>query len=120
MSAQAERRRYRRVNREFDVRLAREIKDNEFKDMAIDLAHSINLSANGILVHVREPLRLREIVRVTFLKPDTFEFFEGLARVVRVHKRGDNSYEAGLCFFNLSTTEMMRLDYYIQMCAKKK
>jgi len=113
---QEERRRYRRVENEFNVRIARELKSNEFKDLVIDTAKSINVSASGISVNILERLDIREIVRVTFLKPNTFEFFEGLARVMRIEDKKDGSYTAGMHFFNLSTSEMNNLDYYLGLC----
>lgn len=118
MTVQGERRRYRRIENDFNVRIAREIKSNEFKDLVIDTAKSINVSASGMSVHVCERLDLRELVRVTFLKPNTFEFFEGLARVMRVEERKGNTYTVGLHFFNLSTSEMNNLDYYISLCGE--
>jgi c-di-GMP-binding flagellar brake protein YcgR len=118
MTQNDERRRYQRVTGQFNVRVAREIKDNQFRDMAIDVANSVNISAGGMLIHIREHLDLREIVRVTFLKPNTFEFFESLARVIRLEENKDKTFTVGLHFFNLSTSEMTNLEYYIGMCDK--
>ncbi|MBN2161078.1 MAG: PilZ domain-containing protein [Spirochaetes bacterium] len=112
-----ERRKYRRVSDQFNVRVAREVRTNEFKDMAIDVAKSVNISASGMLMHLKEDhLKAKDIIRVTFLKPNTFEFFEGLARVIRVDENKDKTYHVGVHFFNLSTSEMNKLDYYIRMC----
>ena len=83
-----------------------------------DKVEIINISANGILINLKEQLKQSEIVRVTFLKPNTFEFFEGLARVIRVDENKDKSFMVGVHFFNLSTSEMNKLDYYIGMCDK--
>jgi hypothetical protein len=118
MTTNEERRRYRRVVGEFNVRVAREIKTNEFKDMAIDIAKSLNVSGSGMLLNVKEHLHAHEILRVTFLKPNTFEFFEGLARVIRIDENKDHSFTVGLNFFNLSTSEMNNLDYYLGLCDK--
>ena len=117
MINQDDRRRYNRIDDQFNVRVAREVKNDGFKDMAIDIAQSVNVSASGMLLHIREPLKLKEIVRVTFLKPNTFEFFEGLARVIRVEEDKNKSYLVGMNFFNLSTVELKKLDYYLTLCA---
>lgn len=116
MDLKEERRHYNRINNQFNVRIARELKDNEFKDMAIDVAKSVNISATGMLLNIKEPLEIKEIVRITFLKPNTFEFFESLARIVRIEENGDSTYKVGLNFFNLSTVEIKQLDYYLSMC----
>jgi c-di-GMP-binding flagellar brake protein YcgR len=118
VTTQEDRRRYHRIENDFNVRIAREIKSNEFKDMVIDTAKSINISASGLSMHLKERLEPRELVRVTFLKPNTFEFFEGLARVVRVEEKKEETYTVALHFFNLSTTEMSNLDYYLGLCKK--
>lgn len=116
MTASEERRRYHRVENDFNVRIAREVRVNQFKDLVIDTGRSINVSASGMSVRIRERLDPRELVRVTFLKPNTFEFFEGLARVIRVEEKKDSTFTVGLHFFNLSTSEMNNLDYYISLC----
>ncbi len=116
VTASEERRRYHRVENDFNVRIAREVRANQFKDLVIDTGRSINVSASGMSVHIRERLDPRELVRVTFLKPNTFEFFEGLARVIRVEEKKDSTFTVGLHFFNLSTSEMNNLDYYISLC----
>ena len=111
-----ERRNYNRLDEEFNVRVAKEVKDNQFMDMPIDIAKSVNISASGLCLFVKGEVKERDILRITFLKPNTFEFFEGLARVERVIKNKSDSYEVGLSFFNLSTSEMKHLDYYISLC----
>lgn len=116
VTATEERRRYHRVENDFNVRIAREVRVNQFKDLVIDTGRSINVSASGMSVRIRERLDPRELVRVTFLKPNTFEFFEGLARVIRVEEKKDRTFTVGLHFFNLSTSEMNNLDYYISLC----
>lgn len=119
MTNQDDRRRFNRIDDQFNVRIAREIKNDGFRDMAIDVARSVNISGSGMLLHLREPLETKEIVRVTFLKPNTFEFFEGLARVIRVDEDKNKSYLVGISFFNLSTVELKKLDYYLNLCLKE-
>lgn len=115
MGADADRREYRRVHNEFNVRIARQVGDRQFRDMIIDMAIAVNISAGGLLVAVKESLDLDEKVRVTFLKPNTFEFFEGMAQVMRCEKRHDGAYLIGLQFIELSVAEKKRLNYYITL-----
>jgi c-di-GMP-binding flagellar brake protein YcgR len=120
VTLQDERRQYRRVEGQFNVRVAREVNTNTFKDMMIEVAKSVNISANGILIHTKERLEMQEILSVTFLKPNTFEFFEGFGKVVRVEKNKEEAYMVGLHFFNLSTSEINNLNYYINLPVKEK
>jgi len=117
---QEERRQYRRVAGQFNVRVAREINADEFKNMMLDVAKSVNISANGILIHTKESLAMQEIISVMFLKPNTFEFFEGFGRVVRVEENKYKAYMVGLHFFNLSTSEINNLNYYLSMPEKEE
>ncbi len=113
--SQEERRLYRRVENQVNVRLARENNAGELRDVMIDVAKSINISANGMLIHTKERLAMQEIINVMFLKPNSFEFFEGLGRVVRVEKNNNNAFMVGLYFFDLAPSEQNNLNYYLSM-----
>jgi c-di-GMP-binding flagellar brake protein YcgR len=115
VTSQEERRLYRRVENQVNVRLAREDNANELKDVMIDVAKSVNISANGMLIHTKERLSMQEVISVMFLKPNSFEFFEGLGRVVRVETNNNNAFMVGLHFFNLSPSELNNLNYYLNM-----
>ena len=118
VTSQDERRLYRRVESQVNVRLAREY--DELRDTMIDVAKSVNISANGMLIHTKERLAMQEIISVMFLKPNSFEFFEGLGRVVRVEKNNNNAFMVGLHFFNLSPSELNNLNYYLSMRNSKE
>jgi PilZ domain. len=120
VTLQEERRQYRRVEGQFNVRVAREVNADEFEYMMIDVAKSVNISANGMLIHTKEQLAMQEIISVVFLKPNTFEFFGGLGRVVRVEESKDKAYMVGLYFFNLSTSEINNLNYYLSIHEKEE
>ena len=113
MTPQEERRLYRRFENRINVRLARQDSASEIRDVMIDVAKSVNISANGMLIHTREPLAMQEIINVMFLKPNSFEFFEGFGRVVRVEEHTNNAYVVGLHFFDLSSSEIHDLNYYL-------
>jgi hypothetical protein len=114
VTSQEERRLYQRVESRINVRLARQDNASEIKDVMIDVAKSVNISANGMLIHTKERLAMEEIISVMFLKPNSFEFFEGLGRVVRVEENTNDAYMAGLHFFNLSSSEINNLNYYLR------
>jgi c-di-GMP-binding flagellar brake protein YcgR len=113
---ESDRREYIRVKNEFNVRVARELTNETFRDLIFVSGTSIDVSASGILFTVSELLQNDDVIRVTFLKPNTFEFFEGLARVVRVDKETNDKYSVAVSFFNLTGPEKKQLDYYVTLC----
>ena len=110
-----ERRLYRRVADEFNVRVVRELKTGEYHEAPTHIAKSINISGGGILVALGEKLDEHEIVRVTFLTPNTFEFFEGRARVLRIEEEEEAGCRAALKFVSASAAEMRKLDFQISL-----
>ena len=112
----SEKRSYKRVTNQFNVRIAKEISFNLFKDILLNKAESINISAAGILVHIKEIMEKGQHVRITFLQPNTFEFFEGKGEVVRIDADLNEGYIAAINFIELSDADLRRLDYYITLC----
>src|SRR4030042_4518723 len=91
VTPQEERRLYRRFENRINVRLARQDSASEIRDVMIDVAKSGNISANGMLIHTREPLAMQEIFSVMFFKPYSFEFFEGLGGVRGAEEKENNT-----------------------------
>jgi c-di-GMP-binding flagellar brake protein YcgR len=111
-----ERRKYKRIDNTFNVRIALSNDPSGYRDIKIDVAKSINISAGGLLLNASEKIGLGEKIRVTFLKPNTFEFFEGFGKVVRSDDTADGSFLIGIDFIDLNDQEKMKLDYYITLC----
>lgn len=110
-----ERRLYGRVPDEFNVRVVRELKADGYNDVPVHIAKSVNISGGGIYIAIDEILNEQEIVRVTFLAPNTFELFEGRARVLRVKERRGTGCFAGLKFVSASAADMKKLDLQISL-----
>lgn len=108
-----ERRLFMRVADEFNVRVVRESKANGCHDVPAHIAKSVNISGGGMCIAIDEMLNDQEIVRVTFLAPNTFELFEGRARVLRVKGREGMGCFAGLKFVSASAADMKKLDLQI-------
>lgn len=107
-----EKRRYKRVRSDFNVRLK---KADPYKPViSMTTAKALNISASGVLFKQNSPAEIGSIVNVKFLKPNSFDFFEGDARVVRV-EAGDNEgvYEIGIQFIGLTELDEKKLDYYL-------
>ena len=113
-----ERRDYIRVHDEFNVRVAKKKKKEKYQELEIDIAKSINISASGILLSIKTVIEMGDIIRVTFLKPNSFDFFEGFAKVMRIEDNSNDSgpsYSIGLNFFDLSEFDKKKLNYYITL-----
>ncbi len=105
-----ERRRYKRVKGDFNVRI--KIEEDDY--LKINQGKSINVSAGGILVQYDKPIELGKIINVRFLRPNSFEFFEGNARIVRCELSSDNNdYLIGIEFIGLSNGDLKKLDFFL-------
>ena len=113
-----ERRKYRRAKGSFNVKVdtdrdVREIDSYSFS-YSFKIGKSINISAGGVLFRYDTLVRLGTIIRVTFLKPNSFELFQGRAKVVRTEIDPDSqTYNIGIVFVGLNKSDAEDLNYYI-------
>ncbi len=115
MSNEKERRLYARAPEEFNVRVVRELKKDEYHEAPAHVVRTVNISGGGMLIAMDSRLEEREIVRISFLTPNTFELFEGRARVIRLEDRPEQGSRAGLKFVSISAAGMRKLDYHISL-----
>ncbi len=105
-------RKYKRIKSDFDVRVIIPGKGKIHK--GITTGKTKNVSATGVLFHNDIILDIGAIINVKFLKPNSFDFFDGEAKVVRVEIPADGKgYEIGVQFINLTPEYEKKLDYYI-------
>jgi hypothetical protein len=109
---------YVRVNNEFSVRLVKKGDPGSNSSQEIKTSKAINVSAGGLLINTDEKLDVDAILNITFLKPNTFDFFRGVGKVVRVEEDTDKTYKVAVAFINLSAEDMRMLDYYIKLGEK--
>lgn len=107
-----EKRRYKRIKSEFGVKVdVNKVIEKSLSDIS---GQSIDISANGVLFRYKKPLELGSIINIKFLKPNSFDFFQSNAKVVRVElTKENNEYDIGVTFQNLSTEEERKLNYCI-------
>ncbi len=105
-----ERRRYQRVTQNVNVRLLSI--SHSTSDMWT--GNSINMSASGILLRIDKQIPVGETVMLKFIKPNTFEFFEGTGVVVRSEKETDNTYVHGIDFLDLKEKDYVEMDFLVQ------
>ena len=109
-----ERRKYKRVKKEIDVRII--LESDTINLDSVKKVRSKDIGAGGILLQYNNALDLEALVDVSFLKPNSFDFFQGRARVVRVEINPDNeTYEVGVEFLDLTDSDMERLNYYLTL-----
>jgi c-di-GMP-binding flagellar brake protein YcgR len=104
----SERRKFKRINSDLEVKIK-----NKNKNI-IDQGQSVNMSACGILIQYNKSLEIGALINVKLLKPNTKEFFDSNAEVVRVELNPDNkTYDIGLQFLNLTKDAENKLDEYL-------
>ena len=54
-----------------------------------------------MLIHAAERINTGTMLNITFMKPNTFEFFKGVGKVVRVDDNGDGNYKIAINFIDL-------------------
>ncbi|MCP4110674.1 MAG: PilZ domain-containing protein [Desulfobacteraceae bacterium] len=109
----SEKRRYQRVAKNVNVRLLSISHKTPFStDMWT--GNSINMSASGILLKTDKQISVGETVMLKFIKPNTFEFFEGIGVVVRSEKESDNVYVHGIDFLDLKEKDYAEMDFLVQ------
>jgi c-di-GMP-binding flagellar brake protein YcgR len=106
---------YTRVNNEFNVRIVVENKKNRKAATEINTSKSINISATGLLITCNEKLDVGTILHITFMRPNSYDFFKGSGKVVRVEEESDGSYKTGIHFMDLSPQDVKTLDYYLHL-----
>ena len=105
-----ERRNYRRIKGVFNVRVKEE------DDSSLQLSHgkSIDVSAGGILFRYNKPVQIDRMINVRFLRPNSFEFFVGNAKVTRCELSPNGKYYyIGIEFIDLKEEDIKKLDYFL-------
>jgi len=109
-----ERRKYRRVKSSFNIKVDTDKHVGQIGSYPFKIGESINISAGGVLFRYDTLVRLGTIIKVTFLKPNSFELFQGRAKVVRTEIDPDSQiYNIGIVFVGLNKTDMEDLNYYV-------
>ena len=106
-------REYIRIENEFDVRITRD----DFSgtgNLVVDTGKSLNVSAGGLLIRTHDVLKIGTILRIIFMKPNSFDFFRGKGKVMRVEQEGD-IYKVGINFLDLSADDKNDLNYYLNL-----
>ena len=109
---------FKRVPEDFDVRITKADKIVKSKYVEIDVGKSINVSASGLLLNSKEHIEEGTELKIRFLKPNSFDFFESKGKVVRVQKKQDGMYDVAVNFENLTEVDKKNLDYYLTLTGK--
>ena len=105
---------YRRVKNHFNIKIDRAADNIYERPPTLTIGKSIDISASGILFRYDQIFELGEVIRVTFLKPNSFELFKGDARVVRTEiNPDDRTYDIGIVFIELNQNDANDLNYYV-------
>lgn len=107
-----ERRKYIRVKSNFNIKIDIDAKTK--RHFFSKVGKSIDISGNGVLFRYNQLVELGTIIKITFLMPGSFDFFEGKATVVRTEINPDNkTYDIGIVFIDLNEDDKDTLNYYV-------
>jgi len=107
-----ERRKYIRVKSNFNIKI--DIDAKKIRNFFSKVGKSIDISGSGVLFRYDKLVELGTIIKITFLMPNSFDFFEGKAKVVRTEINPDNkTYDIGIVFIDLNEDDEDTLNYYV-------
>lgn len=109
-----EKRRYQRIDTNLNIKLL-SISHKTLFSSDMWTGNSINMSACGVLLRTSKQIPVGETVVLKFLKPNTFEFFDGTGVVVRSEKQDDdNTYVHAIDFLDLKERDYAEMDFLMQ------
>ena len=107
-----ERRKYIRVKSNFNIKI--DIDAKKIRNFFSNVGKSIDISRSGVLFRYNKLVELGTIINLTFLMPNSFDFFEGKAKVVRTEINPDNkTYDIGIVFIDLNEDDKDTLNYCV-------
>lgn len=107
-----ERRKYIRVKSNFNIKI--DIDAKKIRHFFSNVVKSVDISGSGVLFRYNKLVELGTIIKITFLMPNSFDFFEGKAKVVRTEINPDNkTYDIGIIFIDLNEDDKSTLNYYV-------
>lgn len=107
-----ERRKYIRVKSNFNIKI--DIDAKKIRHFFSNVVKSVDISGSGVLFRYNKLVELGTIIKITFLMPNSFDFFEGKAKVVRTEINPDNkTYDIGIIFIDLNEDDKDTLNYYV-------
>lgn len=108
-----ERRKYKRLRENFNIKMD----FDQMRDVVpFEVGQSVDVSASGFQVKVDVKIPKKSILKIKFIKPKSFDFFESRARVawVREDREKKGIYDIGIEFIDLSEDDLAMLDFYFQ------
>jgi c-di-GMP-binding flagellar brake protein YcgR len=107
------------IKRKFQrVECISDIKVNNIEDdenvFSIVTGKGMNVSACGVLFKYRKKIQTHTTIKLRFLRPDSFEFIEALAEIVRVEKNIDNTFDIGAEFLDMDESKKNELNRYLR------
>ncbi len=74
---------------------------------------SVDISAGGLLLNTNEELDVGDNVKISFLIPNSFKFFNGVGEVVRTNIKKDDTSDIAIKFTDMNMDKFRELDYYL-------
>lgn len=139
MTKEKDKRLYKRFAKEIHIRYAKVIHRYDFLENLNDRGTSVNISAGGICIKLKESVKVGELLRLSFILPNSFsaddfkknnintcnnsaektepifkiKCFEGLGEVIRISEGGNNINNVCVKFINIAPEISQKLDYHL-------
>ncbi|MBN1307420.1 MAG: PilZ domain-containing protein [Chitinispirillaceae bacterium] len=83
-----------------------------------EICNVINLSESGMRFNAVQRFNPKQLLRLTFLLPDSIIIIRTDARVIHVRKNRSNHSEVGVQFTNASSTERTLIRHFVDKMLK--
>ena len=108
-----DRRKYKRLKDDFNVKI--DYLEN-YQAAHFNVGKSIDVSATGVNLVVDKSIPAETIISIKFIKPKSFEFFQGKAKVAwcEEHKTEKGRFSIGVEFIEMTDEDNRELDFYLR------
>ncbi len=114
MGVNNDKRAFKRFSKEFSIRVSKKDPEKSVTEIISYHGKAINISGSGLFLNLDQTVETGDTIKLTFLKPNTFYFFDGPGRVVRIGESDNSTWDIGIEFTDISQQDARMLDYYLQ------
>ena len=112
-----ERRKHQRIETDVTVEVYNSPVHIAEPDVA-EICNVINLSKSGMCFNAVQKFNPKQLLRLTFLLPDSIIIIRTNARVIHIQKGGSNYSEVGVQFTNINSTERKLIQHFVNKTLK--
>jgi c-di-GMP-binding flagellar brake protein YcgR len=107
-----DRRKYPRIETDVTVEVYTSLLQTDEPDIA-EICSVINMSETGMRFHATHHFNDQQLLRLTFLLPESIIIIRTDAKVIHLQRRGDATSEVGVQFTNIDMAERKLIRHFI-------